>query len=92
MADDSSGTLQGSVRETVQTQLEEIVSAFEALGRRLRDVHSSLPVSPREDVMLLGEEDPDYSCIVRGAIECVLNDHLKIIAQMLLTAATSEAK
>ena len=42
--------------------------------------------------MLLGEEDPDYSCIVRGAIECALNDHLRIVVETLLTAAKSEAK
>lgn len=92
MADDSSGTVQGSVRETVQTQLEEIVTDLELLGTRLRAVHSSLPVSPREDVMLLGEEDPDFSCIVRGAIECVLNDHLRMVVQTLLDAAKAEGK
>jgi len=88
MKDESSGSL----KETVQNQLEEIASEFEALGTRLRTVHSSLPVSPREDVMLLGEEDPDFSCIARGAIECALNDHLETIVQILTQAAKSEAK
>ncbi len=88
MKDESSGSL----RETVQTQLEEIVTEFEALGARLRTVHASLPVSPREDIMLLGEEDPDFPCIARGAIECALNDHLETIVQMLTAAAKSEAK
>lgn len=92
MAQATSGSLQSAERETVQRQLEEIVSEFEALGTRLRAVHSSLPVSPREDIMLLGEEDPDYSCIVRGAIECALNDHLGIAVGMLRTAARSETK
>lgn len=91
MSEDPVGS-KGADREAVQRQLEEIVSEFEALGTRLRDVHSSLPVSPREDVMLLGEEDPDFSCVVRGAIECVLNDHLRIIVHTLLTAAKTEAK
>jgi hypothetical protein len=89
---DESDSLKGSVRETVQAQLEEIVTALESLGTRLLAVHSSLPVSPREDIMLLGEEDPDYSCAVRGAIECVLSDHLEIVVQALLAAAKSEAK
>ncbi len=92
MAEATSGSLQGAEREAVQRQLEEIVSEFEALGTRLRTVHASLPVSPREDIMLLGEEDPDYSCVVRGAIECALNDHLRIVVETLRTAARSEAK
>lgn len=92
MAEASDGSLQSADREAVQRQIEEVVSDFEALGTRLRDVHSSLPVSPREDVMLLGEEDPDYPCIVRAAIECVLNDHLPIVVETLLAAAKSEAK
>lgn len=92
MGEESSGSPRGLDREAVQRQLEEIVTGFELLGPRLRAVHSSLPVSPREDLMLLGEEDPDYSCIVRGAIECALNDHFPLLVKMLLTAARSEAK
>ena len=92
MGETASSTLQGIEREGVQRQLEEIAGEFEALGTRLRAVHASLPVSPREDLMLLGEEDPDYSCIVRGAIECAVNDHLGILVETLLTAARSEAK
>jgi hypothetical protein len=92
MGEVSSGSLQGADREAVQRALQEIASEFEALGVRLRTVHGSLPVSPREDLMLLGEEDPDYSCVVRGAIECSLNDHLGIIVATLLTTAQSEAK
>jgi len=92
MGEESSNSLQGEEREAVQRQLEEIVSEFEALGGRLRTLHSSLPVSPREDIMLLGEEDPDFPCVVRGAIECALDDHLRIVTETLLTAARSEAK
>jgi hypothetical protein len=88
MPDESSS----SVREAVQQQLEEIVSEFEALGVRLRALHASLPVSPREDLMLLGEEDPDFFCVVRGAIECGLNDDLTPLLQSLLAAAKLEAK
>lgn len=80
------------IREAAQKQLEEIAGEFEGLGTRLRTVHASLPVSQREDLMLLGEEDPDFSCIVRGAIECGLNDHLTPLVQALLAAGKSEAK
>ena len=41
---------------------------------RLRGVYSSLPVSPREDVMLLGEEEMDFSTEARSILECLLND------------------
>ena len=88
MQDESSG----SIRETVKKQLEGIVGDAESLGARLRSVHASLRVSPREDLMLLGEEDPDFSCVVRSAIECGLNDHLVPLVQSLLAAAKSEAK
>lgn len=92
MDEERSGSLQERDREAVRRELEEIASEFEALGVRLRTVHGSLPVSPREDLMLLGEEDPDYSCIARGAIECALNDHLKIVVEILHSAARSEAE
>jgi len=92
MDEERSASLQSATRETAQGELQEIVGEFEALGVRLRKVHSSLPVSSREDLMLLGEEDPDYSCIVRGAIECAMNDHLRIVVEILHKALTSEAK
>jgi hypothetical protein len=92
MDEERSGSLQERDREAVQRELQEIASEFEALGVRLRTVHGSLPVSPREDLMLLGEEDPDYPCIVRGAIECASNDHLRILVETLRSAALSEAK
>ena len=92
MAEERNGSLQGKDREAVRGELEKIASEFEALGVRLRTVHGSLPLSQREDLMLLGEEDSDYSCIVRGAIECALNDHLRIVVETLLAAARSEAK
>ena len=92
MGKERNGSLLERDREAVQRELQEIASEFEALGVRLRTVHGSLPVSPREDLMLLGEEDPDYSCIVRGAIECALNDHLGTLVETLLAAARSEVK
>jgi len=61
----------------VEGVLGEAIGELTALRRRLTEVHGSLPVSPREDVMLLGEEDPDFSCRVRTVIECALRDHLE---------------
>jgi len=56
--------------------LGEVAGELEAIGRRLNVAHASLPVSPREDVMLAGEEEPDFFCRARAAIECALHDHL----------------
>jgi len=92
MGEERNGSLLERERETIQREVEEIANEFGALGVRLRTVHGSLPVSPREDLMLIGEEDPDYYCIVRGAIECALSDHLGILVETLRTAARSEAK
>ena len=75
------------LKAAVGTQLAEIARELDALGERLLAVHASLPVSPREDAMLAGEEEPDFSCEVRGAIECGLNDHLKPLVQVLRAAA-----
>lgn len=86
------GPLEERDREAIQREAQEIANEFEALGARLRTLHGSLPVSPREDLMHLGEEDPDYSCIVRGAIECVLNDQLGLLVETLRTAVRSEAE
>ena len=92
MGEERNGSLMERDREIVQREVEEIASEFEALGVRLRTIHGSLPVSPREDLMLLGEEDPDFPCIVRGAIECAVTDHLGIVVETLRTAARSDAK
>ena len=91
MHDKRNELLQERDREAVQIEVEEIANELEALGVRLRTIHGSLPVSPREDLMLLGEEDPDYFCVIRGAIECSFSDHLGIVVEMLRAAARSEA-
>jgi hypothetical protein len=75
------------LKAAVGTQVAETVRELDALGERLLSVHASLPVSPREDVMLAGEEEPDFACEVRSAIECGLNDHLKPLVQMLRAVA-----
>jgi len=73
--------------KAVVGMLDETVRELDALGTRLLSVHASLPVSQREDVMLAGEEEPDFACEVRSAIECGLNDHLKPLVQILRTVA-----
>ncbi len=75
------------LKAAVRTQLAEAVRELDALGTRLLSLHASLPVSPREDLMLVGEEEPDFACEVRGAIECGLNDHHKPLVRILRAAA-----
>jgi len=80
--------LEAATRE----QLREIAQDEESLGHRLRAIHGSLPVSPREDLMLLGEEDADFSCRVRGGIECALADHVEPLLRDLRALAAEEAR
>lgn len=77
------GDFSGAERDAVRCDLEQIVLELESLGARLRAIHSGLPVSPREDLMLLGEEEPDDASLLRGAIECAVNDHLRIVIGIL---------
>ncbi|MFY9825672.1 MAG: hypothetical protein WAM82_30135 [Thermoanaerobaculia bacterium] len=55
----------------------ELAAELEALIAKLRDLHDDIPVSPREDVMLLGEEDMDVATALRSMSDCVLADRLK---------------
>ena len=73
--------------EAACRQLREIAADLEGSRSRLLAVHGSLPVSPREDLMLLGEEDPDFACEIRRAIECALGDQLEPLIRNLLRAA-----
>lgn len=72
-----------SARETLRRWAGEL----EAMGRQMRALHGLLPVSPREDVMLLGEEETDFATETRRFIECVLGDHIEPLIQELRTAA-----
>jgi hypothetical protein len=68
-------------------RLRELVSLAETLRDSLLATHASLPVSPREDVMLLGEEDPDFFTEARRTIDCALADHLDPLIQALRMTA-----
>ena len=68
-------------------QLHELASLAETLRDRLRATHDSLPVSPRADIMLLGEEAADFSTEARRTVECVLADHVDPLIRALQGAA-----
>jgi GTP cyclohydrolase II len=70
-----------------QESLREIVGELEALRARLQELHDRLPVPPREEAMLEGEEDMDVAMEVRVVIECVLNDFIGSAIRDLQEAA-----
>lgn len=74
--------------DVAQEELRRIADGWEQDVKRLREIHGSLPVSPREEAMLLGEADADVSTEVRAAIECVIPDRLEPAIQTLREAAT----
>ncbi len=68
-------------------QLQQIAGELQGIRVRLGAIHDSLPFSSREDVMLLGEEDKDFSTEVRGVIGCVLTDSIQPAIRDLRAAA-----
>ncbi|HEX4960178.1 MAG TPA: hypothetical protein VF173_05020 [Thermoanaerobaculia bacterium] len=67
-------------------QILEVAEGVEALCRRLREVHTRLPVSPLERLMLVGEEDMDRSTHLRIILECIVHDRLEPVARDLRSA------
>jgi hypothetical protein len=65
------------VEDEARAEIRAVAAELRALRFRLLGVHASLPVSPREDVMLLGEEEMDFPTEARSTIECVLNDFVE---------------
>jgi len=65
------------VENATRTEVDDVVQKLKALRAHLLGLHDRLPVSPREDVMLLGEEEPDFPTEARATIECVLHDQLE---------------
>lgn len=75
--------LEAAVRE----ELERIAAEMKSLRFRLLGAHATLPVSPREEVMLLGEEEPDLATEARSIIECVIHDAIDSAIEDLISAA-----
>jgi hypothetical protein len=70
-----------------QKQLHEAALQLESLCVRLLEIHESLPASPEEDLMLVGEKTLDVSLHVRTTVECVLHDRLRPAIEDLRKAA-----
>ena len=73
----------------IREELERIAAEMKSLRFRLLGAHATLPVSPREEVMLLGEEDPDFATEARSIIECVIHDAIDSAIEDLINAARS---
>ena len=57
-----------------RADLRRAAEDLEAFRFRLLGIHASLPVSPREEAMLEGDEIPDFPTEARSTLECVVND------------------
>ena len=75
------------IEDVVQAELSGMADRWEQDMNRLRKIHAGLPVSPREEAMLLGEADPDVATELRSAIECVIPDRLEPAIRTLREAA-----
>lgn len=73
----------------IRKELEKIAEGMKSLRFRLLGVHATLPVSPREEVMLLGEEDPDFATEARSIIECLIHDAMDSAIEDLINVARS---
>ena len=57
-----------------RADLRRAAGDLAAVRFRLLGIHATLPVSPREEAMLEGEEAPDFSTEARSVLECVVTD------------------
>lgn len=79
--------LPSDLEAAIREELERIAADMTSLRYRLWGAHTTLPVSPREEVMLLGEEEPDFATEVRSIIECVIHDAIDSAIDDLTSAA-----
>lgn len=80
------------IEDVAQAEIRQMADRWEWDLERLQKIHASLPVSSREEVMLLGEADPDVATEVRSAIECVIPDRLAPAIRTLREAADYHPK
>jgi hypothetical protein len=80
------------IEDVAQAELRQMADRWEQDVVRLRKIHASLPVSAREEAMLLGEADADVATELRSAIECVIPDRLEPAIRTLREAADYRSK
>ena len=74
-----------------QAALGEIAYQLLTMQEQLVAINRSLPVPPNQDAMLEGETCPDVATEVSGCIECVTDDLLRQLVEVVLHAATVTA-
>jgi hypothetical protein len=82
-AQDNDGKAVGAGQEKLLALAQELEGIRDELAR----VHATLPVSPREEAMLEGEEEPDEAMEMRSVIECALADWIGPAIRKLTGAA-----
>ncbi|HBL27674.1 MAG TPA: hypothetical protein DD490_12625 [Acidobacteria bacterium] len=85
MSQEKGRTMEEDLKAQTEAPLRRSIAELHAIGQRLNELHARLPPSSREDAMLLGEDDPDYSFRVRTTIECAQRDHLDAAITALQT-------
>lgn len=85
-------SLLGMREDEAQENLRKAVAKMETTRDLLSRIYAGVPVSPREEVMLLGEAEPDVATEVRSAIECVLADRIEPAIRILTEAAAYKPK
>lgn len=73
--------------EDVRRELLDLAEEAGRLGDRLRSLHRRLPIPPRDDLMLVGEEDPVFTHTARVHVECLLADHIEPLVRDLRAVA-----
>lgn len=85
-------SLLGMREDEAQEKLQKAVAKMEVVRDLLNRIYEGVPASPREEVMLLGEAEPDVATEVRSAIECALADRIEPAIRILSEAATYKPK
>jgi hypothetical protein len=71
----------------IRSELRDIIQEADRLAGRMRELQERLPIPPRDDLMLVGEEEPVFLHVARVVLECALADCLEPLLRDLRAAA-----
>ncbi|HYN20939.1 MAG TPA: helix-turn-helix transcriptional regulator [Thermoanaerobaculia bacterium] len=69
-----------------------VVPAFTWIGQVIAELHATLPVSPREEAMLAGEEEEDITTGLRAYLETFMFSTIPEAIEKLMEAAAFRPK
>jgi hypothetical protein len=75
-----------------QAALGEAAFELLSLQERLAEIARGLPVPPHQDAMLEGRIPPDLATELSGRLECIAEDNLRRVIEMLQRAACLTAR